>query len=171
MPAKPKPKRERVQLPGWLKPKGAPRGKAFPPGNAYAWRPGESGNPAGTPGPKLSTRLAEALNLPMPADRQKAYWELIAAGASMGEIAAFAIALMTADGDLSAAGFIADRTEGAPEQTVRQVAMTSDDLAKARDDVAAWERERRGQPAVVPPVEVVEPTPKRRRRAKRAGGA
>lgn len=170
MPAKPKPKRERVQLPGWLKPKGAPRGKAFPPGNAYAWRPGESGNPAGTPGPKLSTRLAEALSLPMPADRQRAYWELIEAGASMGEITAFAIALMSADGDLSAAGFIADRTEGAPEQTVRQVAMTSDDLAKARDDVAAWERERRGSPPAAAPAESPAPAspPAKGARRKRA---
>lgn len=102
--------------------------------------------------------------MPMPADRELAYWELIRSGASIGQITAFAIGLMSADGDLAAAGFIADRTEGAPEQTVRSVAITSDDLAHARESVDDWERTRRGGPTPAAPAEA----PKRKRGAKPA---
>lgn len=120
-----------------------PAGRPFPPGNPYRWKPGQSGNPAGARrGPRLSDLLHEALQAPMPADQVQALADLIAAGATIGEIIAWAAGLRAAGGDLEALAVIADRTEGAPEQTVHVHDLTGDDLAVARAKAAAWEAGR-----------------------------
>jgi hypothetical protein len=119
-----------------------PNAGAFKPGNPYRWKPGQSGNPAGTKGPKLSDLLHEMLAQPMPADQGQALTDLIESGATIGQIIAFAAGLRAAVGDLEALGVIADRTEGAPDQTVHIADVTSDELARARAHAEQWERER-----------------------------
>lgn len=118
---------------------------AFKPGNPYRWQPGESGNPNGAPkGPKLSDLIRQALDQKMPADKTQALKDLIDSGATIGQIIAMAVGLRAADGDLEALSVIADRTEGAPEQTVRNVDLTADDMARARERAQKFEQERFG---------------------------
>lgn len=96
--------------------KAKPRGKPFAKGNPYRWVEGQSGNPTGTAGPKLSTLLLQALGQPMPEDKKQALKDLIASGVTIGQIAAWTLALQATEGDLGILGFIGDRTEGSPEQ-------------------------------------------------------
>lgn len=117
-----------------------PRGKPFAPGNAYAWKPGESGNPAGKQGPKVSDLLREAMAQTMPSNQRRALADLVAANATIGQIIGFAVALKAAKGNLEALEVIRDSTEGAPEQSIHIFEATSDDLARARDKAQAWER-------------------------------
>jgi hypothetical protein len=91
----------------------------FMEGNRYRWQKGESGNPAGTKGPKLSDLLQQAMAQPMPADKVQALQDLIAGGATIGQIMAWAATLRAAEGDLEALTIIGDRTEGEPEQTIK----------------------------------------------------
>lgn len=91
----------------------------FGPGNPYRWQPGQSGNPGGAPkGPRLSAILQEVIGQTMPADGQRALKDLIDAGATIGQIIAMALALKAAEGNLDAVNVLADRTEGAPEQSL-----------------------------------------------------
>jgi len=126
----------------------APNPGQFRPGNPYVWKPGQSGNPAGArKGPRLSDLLHDALQAPMPADQAQALQDLIKAGATIGEIIAWAAGVRAAGGDLEALGVIADRTEGAPEQTLHLPGVTADDLAAARARAQAWEAQRFAEPA------------------------
>ena len=138
-------------------------GKPFQPGNPYAWKPGESGNPAGgRKGPKLSDLLHDALQAPMPKDQAAALRDLIDAGATIGEIIAWAAGLKAAGGDLEALAVIADRTEGAPDQTVHVHDLTGDDLAAARARAQAWEAARFPATAATPAsaeTAAIEPAP------------
>jgi hypothetical protein len=131
--------KRKPKLPAVPKPKGKPRGKAFEKGNAYAWAPGQSGNPNGTPGPKISTRLKEVLAMPVPADAKQALADLIAAGATFDQIIAFVAGLKASQGDLAAMAFISDRTEGALDQTIN-VNVTGEDLARAKARAKAFEK-------------------------------
>lgn len=122
----------------------------FKPGNKYAWKPGQSGNPAGTKGPKMSDLLTEMLGQPMPADEKQAMIDLIQSEATIGQIIAFAAGLRAAKGDLEALSVISDRTEGAPDQTIKTVPITADDMAAAREKALAYEREKLGAPSESP---------------------
>jgi len=128
-----------------------PNAGQFQAGNPYRWKPGESGNPAGgRKGPRLSDLIHAALQAPMPKDRLTALQDLIDAGATIGETIAWALALNASEGSLDAITVIADRTEGAPDQTVHVHDLTTDDLAAARAKAQAWESERfpAGAPAL-----------------------
>lgn len=125
-------------------PEAAPAGEQrrsngqFGPGNPYRWRAGESGNPTGArKGPRLSDLLHDALGQPMPLDGKQAVIDLINQGATVGQIIAMAVSLKAADGNLDALNTIADRTEGAPEQTVNVLDVTADDMAQARERATA----------------------------------
>lgn len=133
-----------------------PRGKPFTPGNRYAWKPGESGNPTGQQGPKISDLLRDALRQKMPADARQALADLVAADATVGQIIGLAVALKAAGGDLEAVGVIADRTEGAPEQSIHVFEATGDDLARARAKAQAWEAEHAAETPTAPPPAPVE---------------
>jgi hypothetical protein len=120
-----------------------PNATSFRKGNPYRWKPGQSGNPSGAkPGPKLSDLLREAMSQPMPPDRKQALLDLIDSGARIGQIIGWTVSLRAADGDLEALGVIADRTEGAPEQTLRLHEVNGDDLARARERAAEYEQQR-----------------------------
>lgn len=135
------------------------RGKAFTPGNPYRWVKGESGNPAGKQGPKISDLLREAMGQQMPSNARKALADLIKADATIGQIIGFAVALKAAGGDLEAVAVIGDRTEGAPEQTIHVAEFTGDDLARARSRAQDWEAEHNpAEPAVATDVHGPAPT-------------
>lgn len=88
-------------------------GGKFAPGNSHAFRPGESGNPAGRP---KSITLSEALRRELakdaPAEEGKP------AGETYAERIAAMLCAEAAKGNVRAATEIADRTEGKPRQSV-----------------------------------------------------
>jgi hypothetical protein len=138
-----------VWYPSALNPRRKPRGKPFETGNAYRWRDGQSGNPAGTHGPTLSTKLKEMLSQSVPPDAEQAVSDLIAEGASFADMIAFIAGLNALNGDPNAAAFIRDSTEGAPDQHILLTDLTADDLARAKAKAQAWEAEH--APAAPPP--------------------
>ena len=139
MPPKAGAKRSANAAPKTTKPRGP--GKRFTRGNPYVWKPGESGNPQGIQGPKISDMLREAMRQKMPKNAKRALADLIAADATIGQIIGFAVAMRAAGGDLEAVAVIGDRTEGAPDQHVTVTEFNGDDIAKARARALAWEAE------------------------------
>ena len=90
--------------------KGKPRGRPFPKGNPWAWKPGQSGNPAGrTPLVRIGEAYSKILGIPIPDDpMERTYAEAIAQK----------VAELALKGNLFAVEEIADRTEGKPRQPV-----------------------------------------------------
>lgn len=147
---KPKPRGRKQRANSGTPPRKGNAG-SFKPGNPYRWTPGQSGNPNGAPrGPRISDLLREALGQRMPADAKQALKDLIEEGATIGQIIAMAVTLRASEGDLEALGAIADRTEGAPEQTFNLPGLNAEDLARARERAAAYEQERLGATAQPP---------------------
>lgn len=89
-------------------------GGKFAPGNSLAWKPGESGNPAGRP---KSITLSEALRRELAKDAP-ATEGAEATGDTYAERIAAVLCAEAARGNVRAATEIADRTEGRPRQAV-----------------------------------------------------
>lgn len=87
-----------------------PRGRPFPKGNPWAWKPGQSGNPAGrTSLVRIGEAYSKILGIPIPDDpMDRTYAEAIAQK----------VAELALKGNLFAVEEIADRTEGKPKQPV-----------------------------------------------------
>src|SRR5262245_7578235 len=85
------------------------RGRPFEKGHKYAWKKGQSGNPAGTSKAQtLSAAYRHALKEPLPDGSGRTYADLIAE----------TLRHNAAAGDVAAARELADRSEGKPKQTV-----------------------------------------------------
>ena len=83
-------------------------GKPFEKGNAYAFKPGQSGNPKGRPKSiVLSEAYRHALVQPFPGDPE---------GRTYAEVIAGKLVESAALGEVACAREIADRTEGKPRQ-------------------------------------------------------
>jgi len=83
------------------------------PNNSTTWKPGQSGNPRGRP----PGRNAIATALKAELEKDEAVGE---AGEPLtkAEVIAHRVVDLALDGNLKAAQFIADRTEGKPRQTI-----------------------------------------------------
>jgi len=85
------------------------RGKPFEKGHKYAWKSGQSGNPAGRPKSRtLSEAYREALRQPLPGDPSRTYADAVAETLCRDAVA----------GNVIAAKELADRTEGRPRQAI-----------------------------------------------------
>lgn len=102
-----------------------PRGRPFAKRNPYAFKPGQSGNPAGRPKSiTLSEAYRKALAQVCPEDPE---------GRTFAEVIAARLVAEAAAGEVSSAREIADRTEGKPRQALDIDMMLLDwrELAKA----------------------------------------
>jgi hypothetical protein len=96
-----------------------PTGKPFAKGNPYAFKPGQSGNPAGRPKSRtLSEAYRALLSQPLPDDPTRTLADVVAAAMVQNAIA----------GDVAAAKELADRTEGKARQSI---ALSVDDRMKS----------------------------------------
>ena len=82
----------------------------FAKGNPNGFKPGQSGNPAGRPKSiTLSESFRRQLSQPVPNDPH---------GRTFAEVIALRVCVAAAQGDVSAARELGDRTEGKPKQSV-----------------------------------------------------
>jgi hypothetical protein len=95
-----------------------PLGRPFTPGNPYAFKPGQSGNPAGRPRDTITPYLRVRVQQVYPGRDATTYGEMIA-----NELIDLAVA-----GEIAAIREVCDRLEGKPRQAVD---LTSDDKARA----------------------------------------
>lgn len=117
------------------KPKGKPRGKPFEPGNAHAFKPGESGNPAGFNGAKtLSAAYRKLLALQPKADiAQRLYEALGYLPLTTAEAIAMSQIAGATRGKVDAAKEIRQATEG---DTLNVKDMTDDELIDRLKQIA-----------------------------------
>lgn len=88
---------------------GKPTGKPFAKGNPYAFKPGQSGNPAGRPKSRtLSEAYRALLSQPLKDDPTRTVADVVAAAMVQNAFA----------GDVAAAKELADRTEGKAKQGI-----------------------------------------------------
>jgi len=88
---------------------GRVRGKPFEKGHKHAWKPGQSGNPAGRPKARLlSEHLRDRLKEQFPGRSEATY----------GRMVAEALVDRAINGDVMAIREVFDRTEGKPKQTI-----------------------------------------------------
>ncbi len=89
-----------------------PRGKPFEPGHKYAWKPGQSGNPAGRPKVRtLSEELRARLQEQYRGRDDRTY----------GRMVAEALVDRAINGDVMAIREVFDRVEGKPRQALNLV--------------------------------------------------
>src|SRR5262245_23805364 len=84
------------------------RGKPFAKGNAFAFRPGQSGNPAGRPRDTNAAHFRDLVRMQYPGKDEVTYGELIAR----------ALLVRAISGDVQAIREVFDRLEGKPRQSV-----------------------------------------------------
>jgi len=84
------------------------RGKPFAKGNAFAFKPGQSGNPAGRPRDTITPHLRELVRMQHPGKDEVTY----------GELVARALLVRAVSGDVQAIREVFDRLEGKPRQSV-----------------------------------------------------
>ena len=84
------------------------RGKPFAKGNAFAFKPGQSGNPAGRPRDTITPHLRELVRMQNPGKDEVTY----------GELVARALLVRAVSGDVQAIREVFDRLEGKPRQSV-----------------------------------------------------
>ena len=89
------------------------RGRPFEKGNSYRWKPGQSGNPTGSSRKQiLSDAYRDMLAQPMPVNLKEHIAEMIADGATVAEIIAWATASGALKGNIGAVAEIRRATEG-----------------------------------------------------------
>jgi hypothetical protein len=84
------------------------RGKPFAKGNAFAFKPGQSGNPAGRPRDTITPHLRELVRMQHPEKDEVTY----------GELVARALLTRAIVGDVQAIREVFDRLEGKPRQAI-----------------------------------------------------
>jgi uncharacterized protein DUF5681 len=84
------------------------RGKPFAKGNPFAFKPGQSGNPAGRPRDTITPHLRDLVRMKHPGKDEVTY----------GELVARALLTRAIVGDVQAIKEVFDRLEGKPRQAL-----------------------------------------------------
>src|SRR5262245_10691156 len=84
------------------------RGKPFAKGNAFAFKLGQSGNPAGRPRDTVTPHLRELVRM----------WHSEKDGVTYGELVARSLLIRAINGDVQAIREVFDRLEGKPRQAI-----------------------------------------------------
>src|SRR5262249_55634659 len=125
-----------------------PNGKLFEIGNPHAWKPGQSGNPAGRPKSRtLSEHLRDRLKEQFPSRSDATY----------GRMVAEALVDRAINGDVMAIREVYDRVEGKPKQTIdvnveeRKREMVEDAIAQMIEEAQVTREEAIEQLTLVAP--------------------
>lgn len=111
------------------------RGKPFRPGSPYRWQPGQSGNPAGSSRKQLiSAALRDVLAHPMPLNLKEHIAQMIADGATVAEIIAWATASGALKGNVAAIAEIRKATESDRLVRVQHMEMPVSAVAELSDE-------------------------------------